>query len=87
MDKIQLLPTRDLLAYGTVPQPLRYRMPPSYKGMGRKGKATLVTGRADPRDYETSRLPHSLHNRLIHGAEVRSRAPSYPRNIPGTRFC
>jgi hypothetical protein len=34
------------------------------------GKTILVTGRGGPHGYETSRLPHFLHNRLADGGEV-----------------
>jgi hypothetical protein len=35
-----------------------------------KGKAFPVTVRGDPQGCETSRLPHSLDNRLVHGGKV-----------------
>jgi hypothetical protein len=48
-----------------------------------------VTGRGDPQDCDTSRLPHSLGNLLIDGGEVvcLTRRPALrPNKIPGTHF-
>jgi hypothetical protein len=50
----------------------------------RKDEAIPVTGRGGPQRFETSRLPHFLHNRLIDGGEVVSltrRPPLTPRTI------
>jgi hypothetical protein len=33
-------------------------------------KAIPVTGRGGPQGYETSRLPHFLHDRLTDGGEI-----------------
>jgi hypothetical protein len=49
-----------------------------------------ITGRGGPYVFETSRLPHSLDNRLTDGDEVVSLTPRPPfthRKIPGTHFC
>jgi hypothetical protein len=57
---------------------------------GKIGKATRVTGRGGPKDSETLRFPHFLHNRPTDGAEVLSltrRPPFTPKKIPGTHFC
>jgi hypothetical protein len=40
-----------------------------YKGK-KKGKVIPVTGRGDPKGFETSRFPHFLDNRLTGGGEV-----------------
>jgi hypothetical protein len=51
--------------------------------MDKKGKAIPVTGRGGPQGYETSRLPHFLHNRLTDGGKVvslmRRPAALYPQ--------
>jgi inner membrane protein involved in colicin E2 resistance len=53
-------------------------------------KANPVTGRGGPEDFETSRLPHFLDNRLTDGGKVVSltlrHAGLYPRKISGSHF-
>jgi hypothetical protein len=54
-----------------------------------KGKAIPVAGRGGPWVCETSRLTHSLENRLTDGGEVISlkrRSQFSPRKIPGAYF-
>jgi hypothetical protein len=40
----------------------------TFFSLGKKDKANPVTGRGCPEGCETSRLPHSLDNRLLDGA-------------------
>jgi hypothetical protein len=68
---------------------LRYAFP-SFSVKIQKRKAIPVTGYGGPLVCDTSRLPHSVDNRLTDGGNVVSltrRPPFTPRKIPGTHFC
>jgi hypothetical protein len=54
------------------------------------GQTIPVIGRGGPWICETSRIPHSVDNRLTDGGQVVSlmRQPLFaPKTIPGTHFC
>jgi hypothetical protein len=62
----------------------------AYCAEAKKGKAIPVTDREGPQGCETSKLPHSLDNRLTDGGEVvnLTRRPLFaPKKICGTHFC
>jgi hypothetical protein len=54
-----------------------------------KGKTIPGTGRRGLQEFETSRLPHFLDNRLTDGGDVSltPHPPFTPNKIPGTHFC
>jgi hypothetical protein len=59
-------------------------------GKKKKGKDIRLTSYEGPKVCKTSKLPHSLDNRLIYGGEavrLSHRPPFSPRKILGTHFC